>query len=268
MNRNRTDKINDFNCFFNECNDFFTKLGEENNERSKFFQDYYKLQICPGGRYGRDNNKIIDIFWGNSIYDEISDEQGKKKYLFENGTSLFFFLNDTGDVTISLYPAKTENRRPIEDSIELYQWIDPIKLKRESFRKALWKDFIAYMECTSLEGRPTWYQKMRIYYLKQVRHLVVDKKWQPRKISILFNDILKWVFTVGLSGLIIYFLTPSQSSNEKYFIESNNTLKSIKNNIENNSYHLKNEELKKISNALDSINYRLKELSRNNPNKQ
>jgi len=107
-------------------------------------------------------------------------------------------------ITISIYPAYTEYRKPIETSITIYSWLDPKKLNNRNFINSLWNDFMSYMEYTSLDGKPTFKQKLRISYLRNLKHLTIGSNWFPTKSSIFCKDILKYVLTVGLSGFIFY----------------------------------------------------------------
>jgi len=238
MKEKRQQRIKHFENFYDNCNTIFTDLrNKDKDERVVDFQNEYMLCICPGSRAGGNEKRIIEIFWGARPY-EFETKGQNWKSLSETGATLFFYRNDTGHITVYIYPAKTEFRQPIENHIALYGWYDPKNLENEKFIKSLWNDFIAYMECTSLDGNPTLYQRFRISYLRYFKHLVVDKKWQPTKFSIFYKDLFKWVLTVGLSGVIIYVLTViTQPDTAQTEIE----LKNVNYNLES------------ISKQLDSI---------------
>ena len=95
---------------------------------------------------------------------------------------------------------------------------------------------MSYMECTSLDGNPTFYQKQRISYLRYFKHLVVDSKWLPTKFSELLQEVFKWFITVGLSGIIIYAITvitqPKITDSEIQLKKINRTLKTLSDQIE------------------------------------
>lgn len=235
MKEIRLRKIKDFENFYDHCITIFTNLREQ-DKRAEVFQNEYMLCICPGSRAGGNEKRIIEIFWGARPY-EFETNGNHFKSLKETGATLLFYRNDTGDITISLYPAKTEYRQPIENHIALYGWLDPRKLNSEDFIKSLWNDFIAYMECTSLDGKPTYLQKLRVDYLRFFKHLVIDKKWMPTKFSKFSLDILKWVLTVGFSGIILfavsYFTQPKIIETDIQLKEVNKKLEIISKQIEN-----------------------------------
>lgn len=241
MKEKRLRKIKDFENFYDHCDAIFTNL-RDNDKRVQIFESEYMLSICPGSRAGGNEKRIIEIFWGARPY-EFETNGNQWKSLKETGATLLFYRNDTGDITISLYPAKTEYREPIEDHIALYGWLDPKKLNSEDFINSLWNDFIAYMECTSLDGKPTYFQKLRVDYLRFFKHLVVDKNWMPTKFSKFSLDILKWVLTVGFSGAILfavsYLTQPKITETEIQLKELNKKIEIISKQITNKSINNK-----------------------------
>jgi hypothetical protein len=219
------------------------------------------LNICPGSRAGGNDTRTVEVFWGARNF-EIETEGRHWRALHEMGATLHFYRDDSGFVLITIYPAYTENRKPIETSITLYIWLDPIKLNNRSFLKKCWNDFMAYMECTSLDGNPTIYQRLRISYLRHFKHLVIENNWMPTKISKFLKDILKFVLSIGLSGFILFLITlfiePSSKATEDQIKVTNNKLDSISNILDN----LNNEQaLKDIILITDSINVKVKNIS-------
>lgn len=225
--RNRSDRTNDFDEFYNNSKDVFEKL-RDGDSRAKNFEKQYMLSVCPGSRAGGQEKRLIEVFWGSRPYEVQTHHRGWKS-LIEEGATLSIYRNDTGHVTITLYPAKTDYRRPFEDSITIYRGIDPIKLKNHKFINSLWVDFMAYMELTSLDGNPDWYQKKRIWYLRNFKNLVVDKTWKPTNFSDFSKDILKFVLTVGLSGFVFFIVSvltePKEKETNLHLIELNNQTK-------------------------------------------
>lgn len=262
MARTRQERRNDFDEFYNSAKDTFIDFRKQNPNAEKF-ERLYMLFICPGSRAGGNNNRIVEVFWGSRPFETIT--QGNSwKSLTEYGATLLFERDDSGFVMVSIYPAGTENKRPIESSISLKLWIDPLKLKNKSFLKSMWSDFMAYMECTSLDGNPTIWQQLRISYLRNFNHLVVDNKWQPTKFIEFSKDLMKWVLTVGLSGTIIYVITqvtqPTTTETEKQLIEVNKNIDNVSKQLETLSKT--NADFKSISIATDSIAARSKEILR------
>jgi hypothetical protein len=116
-----------------------------------------------------------------------------------------------------LYPAYTDTRKPIEDSITLAVWKDPARLNEPRQLHRDWNHFLAYMACTSLDGNPTWMQRLDVWYLRHFKHLIIADKWMPVKAADAAWDVLKYVLTVGLSGFIFYavtMLTAKQADNK------------------------------------------------------
>lgn len=260
MARTRQERKNDFDEFYNSAKDIFIAFRDQ-DERAEKFERLYMLSVCPGSRAGGNNNRIVEVFWGSRPFETIT--QGNSwKSLSEYGATLLFERDDSGFVMISIYPAGNENKKPIESSISLKLWIDPTRLKSNTFLKSLWNDFMAYMECTSLDGNPTLKQRMRISYLRYFKHTVVDKTWLPTKFSDFTGDLIKWVLTVGLSGVIIYALTilsqPNTTESEIQLKNVNEKLEIISKQID--SISKTSEKTKIISTKLDSIDMHTKSI--------
>lgn len=260
MREKRLQKIKDFEKFYDNSITVFKELGE-NDKRVEEFEREHMLSICPGSRAGGNEKRIVEVFWGAKAYE--FETTGKNwKSLTETGATLFFYRNDTGDVTISIYPAKTEYRQPIEDFITLHEWIDPKKLNDRKFIKSLWNDFISYMETTSLDGKPTNFQKLRIWYLRQFKHLVIKQTWTPTKFSEFINRVIKTSTSVIFSGAVLIFLinrmTKPTSETENQLKEVNKNLEKVSNQLDNISKN--NKDIKTISSTTDSIGVKTKEI--------
>jgi|GEM_PF-1642833 len=112
---------------------------------------------------------------------------------------------DDGHVLCNLYPAMSENQKPFEDTILLDYIADPSKLPEKS--KGHWKMFIAYMECTCLDGSPNSYHRLRTFYLMNFKKYIVNTIVKQRRIAVLGKDLSKYALTIGLSGFIILLVT-------------------------------------------------------------
>jgi hypothetical protein len=142
MKRNRQDRNKDFDTFYDESKDVFRSL-QQSDRRTEKFEREHMLCVCPGSRNGGTDKRVVEVFWGSKVFE--TETQGRHwKSLTEQGSTLFFYRNDTGHVTISLYPAYTDFRRPIEDSITLYSWLDPLKLKKELCKISLARFYCVY----------------------------------------------------------------------------------------------------------------------------
>ena len=215
----------------------------------------YALNIRPGSRSGGTDKRVVEIFWGKRPF-ETKIEGRNFTALTEEGATLLFALDDNGHVIVTLYPANTENRKPVETCITLYIWLDPKRLLDKSFLKNCWKYFMAYMEYTSLDGNPTTLQRLKISYLRNFKHLVIDNKWTPTKFSKSISRIRDLVVAACFSGaVLIYFVNvttkPKTTETDTQLENVNKNLEVISkylNDIQNN-----NKEIKSISSTTDSI---------------
>ena len=253
MARTRRDRRNDFEEFYVAAAATFIEF-RDNDPKTEKFQNIYMLNICPGSRAGGTNNRVVEVFWGSRPFETIT--QGRNwTALTEYGATLLYERDDSGFVIVSIYPANTDNRKPIESSITLDIWLDPIKLKDKFFLKNHWNDLMAYMEITSLDGNPTFLQRQRVSYLRTFKNLIVDNKWTPTKFSVFVREVFKWVLTVGLSGIIIYILTqlthPKTTETEIQLKELNGNLEKVSKQLDKISEG--NSDLKTISITTDSI---------------
>lgn len=261
MKEKRLQKIKDFEKFYDNSQSVFTNL-RENDKRVEVFQNEHMLCICPGSRAGGSEKRIVEVFWGARPY-EFETKGRNWKSLTETGATLFFYRNDTGDVTISLYPAKTEFRQPIEDYIALHEWVDPKKLNDQKFIESLWNDFIAYMENTSLDGKPTFYQRLRIWYLRHFKHLVIKQTWTPTKFSKFIERVLKIATTVCFSGAVLIYLInvmtkPNTTETEILLREVNKNIETVSSQLDNISKS--NADIKTISTTTDTIAVKTEEI--------
>jgi hypothetical protein len=260
MARTRQERRIDFDEFYNNSANIFTQLRDNDKSADKFQREYV-LNICPGSRAGGTDKRTVEVFWGGRNF-EIESQGRNWKALTETGATLLFARDDNGFVIVTIYPAFTENRKPIETSITLYIWLDPKRLKDIKFIKSVWNDFMAYMEYTSLDGNPTLSQRIRISYLRFFKHLIIENKWRPTKFSEFYKDVIKWVWTVGLSGIIIYLITqltqPNTTETEIQLKEVNKNLEMVSKQLDRISEG--NFDLKTISITTDSIAVKTKEI--------
>lgn len=261
MARTRQDRRKDFDEFYKTAETIF-KAFRDNDPRTEKFERLYKLSVCPGSRTGGNNNRVVEVFWGSRPFETITLGNSWKA-LTEYGATLLFERDDSGFVIISIYPAGTENKKPIESSISLKLWVDPIQLKEKSFLEKQWYDLIAYMECTSLDGNPTFLQRLRISYLRNFKHVVIENKWTPTKFSTSISRIRDLVVAACFSGaVLIYFVNVSTKPKTT---ETEAQLKEVNKNLENVSKQLdkiskSNIDIKTISITTDSIATKTKEI--------
>jgi hypothetical protein len=261
MTRNRIDRRNDFETFFNSAKTTFIEF-RDNDKRAEKFQNIYMLNVCPGSRAGGTDKRVVEIFWGSRPFDTITEGRNWMA-LPEYGATLLFAMDDNGHVIVSLYPAYTENRKPVETCITLHIWLDPSRLLEKSFLKNCWGHFMAYMEYTSLDGNPTILQRLRISYLRNFKHLVIDNKWTPTKFSVSISRIRDLVVAACFSGaVLIYFVNVTTKPKTT---ETDTQLKEVNKNLETVSKQLdkisaSNTDIKTISITADSIATKTKEI--------
>lgn len=191
-----------FRDFYNNAKDIFNKL-QEADPSSQVYKDRCMLQVCPGSRAGGNNPDVIEVFWGFQPVKRIGKENNFS-ILTEDGVTMLFNLLPDGHVTITLYPAKTEVMRPIENCILLHRFCKATWLLKEKNQRALWRDFMAYTECTSLIGTPSIWQRLRMFWVKYSRPVCIDRVQQPIRGLQHIGNIITYVITVGLSGFLLF----------------------------------------------------------------
>ena len=213
----RTSRYQNFDKFREASRDLFEAYSKA-SKRSVRLDNLYSFYVSPGGRFGGMNKKVVDVFYGNRPFDSITelgaDFQKIEKFETAHGATLSYQRTDDGQVLCTLSPAASENFHYPEDMILLDKVKNPSELERKS--KWHWKMFQAYMESTCLDGRPSIFQNLLAFYLRNFKECVVNKTLQKRKATVFFREIAKYTATVGLSGFIILIVTWSKDS-----IESN-----------------------------------------------
>lgn len=252
MKRTRQERRNDFDEFYNNSINTFTELRNKDSQAEKF-QNEYVLNICPGSRAGGTDKRTVEVFWGGRKF-EIETQGRNMRALTEAGATLLFSRDDNGFVIISLYPAYTENRKPVETAITLHIWLDPKKLKDNKFIQSLWNNFMAYMEYTSLDGNPSLWQRSKIWYLRNFKHLIIDSIWTPTKFSIFTKEILKLVLAACFSGAVLIYsitLMTKPTTTETLLREINKNLETVSTKLDKTIEN--NIDIKSISIAVDSV---------------
>lgn len=244
---NRIKRLKIFEEFQNAKPNYFEEKKEKETKYKKF-NDYYSLCICPRGRNGGISKRLYEIFYGSRLYDKEeqirSDFSTETKQLTETGCTLSFALNDHGYVAIILYPGKTDYTSPIETCIFIKNYMHPKHLIKSNFMERQWRYFNSYMEMTSIDGKATIFDKLRVFYLRNFKNKVIDGKYQTKPITTALLTSLKFIFNVGLSGFIIYLFTilPTINASRESRDEEKNSLQfeivNLKKAIKRlNSYH-------------------------------
>lgn len=213
-----------FREFYNKSKEIFNGL-QEADPSSRVFKDRCILQVCPGSRAGGHYPDVVDVFWGAQIVKRIDKCNGFEA-LIEDGVTMFFNLLPDGHVSITLYPAKTKVMRPIEDCVLLHRFCKATWLLKERNQKALWRDFMAYTECTSSIGTPTIWQRLRMFWVKYSRPVCIDGVQQPIRGLQHLRRVVTFALTVGLSGFLLVGVQQCHKEEPKDYsplIEKTNT---------------------------------------------
>jgi hypothetical protein len=156
-----------FDKFYEDAKELFESYADSTPE-CKRLGDLYSLCICPGWRHGGLDKRIVEIFYGNRPFDSVTtidkNLQPTKKLETAHGATLSYERTDDGQMLCDLYPAASENFRPPEDFIRLGVVKNPATLKSKS--KQHWKTFLAYMQVTCLDGKPSIFQRIRVFYIR------------------------------------------------------------------------------------------------------
>lgn len=209
----RLQRYKDFQAFLDGSNDFFADLAKSDSGND-FFGGEYSLCIKPGGAAGGRDKRLLEVFYGKRPFDSIeevitSTDGGlprlQKRLLSENGVRLNYYLNDSGVVVCSLIPARTDSLSQREDAIILDSVSNPSQLR--ILAKSHWNYFQSYMQVTSLDGAPTFADKIRVFWLRLCRLLIVSGKQERRRILVISESVLKFTASVGLSGFLLLAIT-------------------------------------------------------------
>ena len=208
-NRKRIIRYRGFQQFREVIEEKFNRLCSE-DRRGSYYRDRCSFYVLNSNRNGHTDDTVAEVFWGNYAYDRNTESKGLHLRI-ASGCSLVFLRHDNGYVSIYLLPGKTENQEAVQTGYVLKKNIDPSILLNDKFIKELWDMFMAYTECTSLDGEPTWCQKVTYFRLCCFRRKMTNGVITSSRLIIFGRWIGKWVLTVGLSGLLLSLITYSVS---------------------------------------------------------
>ncbi|MEY2117152.1 hypothetical protein [Rhodanobacter sp. FW106-PBR-R2A-1-13] len=192
----------------------YTSLGV-----GRFYRDWYSLIVAPGGANGGQDNRTLQVFFGQRPFDVTrlpADHTAPagpfvpvpgERTVSERGAMLQYSRTDRGQVLLLLRPAQTEFTTPRESEILLGE-VAPRDLESPAVLERHLKWLLAYMAGTSLDGIRYPGQRWRYWVLTNCR-LWREKdsgNWRPSRLFEGVFWIAKWVFTIGLSGSVLYFL--------------------------------------------------------------
>lgn len=261
----RTERNQKFNLFRSSFRQKFESLLE-NNKRVQELKNVYSLTILNHTPLGILDHTGVIAYFGNRTYETIIRDQTQTN-LMEEGASFSIEKRDDGFVTIKLFPAKAENYQQKEAFIILNKKLDPKHLTKPLTVKKYWYYLIAYMEVTSLDGAPSYFQNLVVNYLRHFKPLIVNKKYNRSKIQDYFLNLLKFILTVGLSGFLIliinYFLNKDQENEIRQFrTDFNEKINTTQELEKGQNLYLK--ELKEtFDSTINSTNQKIKQNFRN-----
>ncbi len=259
MTITRQEKIIIFKEFYDNSKEIFEGLVKKNKHHKKL-SNLYAFNICPGGWDGGINEKVIDIFYGNRPIDirkEVREDFRVQEVIESaSGAALHYLRTDNGNIICYLYPARSENQRPIEDFYLIDYISNPKKLKSKA--KVHIKKLISYMETTCIDGEPNLYHRLNVFILRNFNQYVQSGILKENRFKSLFKWLAKYTLTVGLSGFVILIVTwikDGDTLNNTYKVQVNSYEKL--NEIKQESTKSVNQQIeanKKISSLVNKNN--------------
>lgn len=238
--KGRTNKYAEFQQFYDKAESLFTEFIKRD------FGDPPSISITirPGGRKGGQDKRLVEIFFSPITYDTISlkdsglaknSSQEGPHMLRESGPCLVYQRVDTGDIFCILQPATTDESKVNEDMVILQTVRKPRTLNK--LAHSHWKDLLVYRECTSVNGAPSPFEKLRCAYLRHFHRLGKDRKFQPAKAPKWLRQFAAITFSFALGGFITTMIekcvfpdsiqTPKDSSGAKKLSGTSNSQPSL-----------------------------------------
>lgn len=242
---NRQDRINDFKKFYDDSKSLFNSFAIK-DKHHKRLESLFSFYVSPGGRILQYDDKLVEVFYGKrpiGVKQELADNlEIKEKAEIAGGVTLQYVRTDDAHVACYLYPAKSENQRPIEDLIVLDYVKNPNSLNAKA--KNHFKLFVAYMDSTCIDGELSLIQSLRVFYLKNFKKYIVDGVLQEQRAKKYLSDLSKYILTIGFSGfmilLITFYMDDIKNKDEEMARESiSRDIESIKHTTEEISSNLK-----------------------------
>lgn len=202
--RERYNRYDQFNDFARVAKAKFEQLLDT-TPKAKRFNDFFMLNVWDDKNHPKNDTTYVNVGFGNRLLNVWHNDTGFTSTT-EEGARLSFSRMETGYVTVMLFPAKTDNRKPYEDFIIIEHRITPAKFADRGLLKSYWNYLIAYMESTSIDGNPSNWQKLKVWWLRHSHNMVIDNVHQPTRRSVFWKKIWQFVLTVGLSGFVFYCL--------------------------------------------------------------
>jgi hypothetical protein len=211
MTTSRVQRYEAFASFYAQAGSLFGELANS-DPRQDLLRHAYSFYVTPGGAMGGHDERRVDVFYGQRPFAGVTAPQPtpqgefvlSKKLLPERGAQLRYLRADNGLVTCILEPAETESYRQREDGLLLGELLNPSRLRKQL--PAHWRAFMSYMQCTCLEGEPTVLDRLRTFWLRSVKRLIVSQRAEGSRVCSAASTIGKYVLTIGLSGFVLFGL--------------------------------------------------------------
>lgn len=186
------DRAHDFTLFGSIATRFFRnpERGGRRWARHQRMKSRCGYHVAPGLREAgglrssRNGQRFFEVFYGardvNGQHDLKSDRLNAGwRAQEETGAALLYRQGDDGAVTVYLYPAKTDKLAPVEDAIMLERVTETAALTGRGIMAKHWRTLRSYAEVTSLDGEPSWADKLRIAYLRMTKPQIRDGRVHP-----------------------------------------------------------------------------------------
>lgn len=216
------DRYNAFKRFFNDSKitfDGFFQKDASANELAK----YYSFYAVPGGSSGAVDDRVVEVFYGNRALGAAQQlahganglPTVKRVTTVESGAHLLYERTDAGTVLVTLYAATTAALKQREEFIVL-DWIrNPRSICSKRIHRRHWRAFVSYMQCTSVDGMPTFADRLRVGWMRFTKPMSVDKKIEGRRVSRVAGTVLQYVLTIGLSGFLFSLVSLWESAGQE-----------------------------------------------------
>ena len=207
----RVDRYKEFEKALAESKQLFEKECKRLSELS-YFEKFYGFCVCPGGSQGGLNEKLLEVFFGHKPFEFYKDKpfltpggslQRRTGCYTESGARLLYNRLDNGNVLCTLYPAETEDMRWGAEDFILIGIGSPSNLRRPRTVRRHLRWLGAYMSVTSLDGSPTFRQRLTVLWLRYFHRYKQDEKICFARLWASVRWVGSWVATVGLSGVLI-----------------------------------------------------------------
>ena len=211
----RQRKINDFEAFVDNAQATFEEFAEADTSHQKV-GELFQFYVSPGGQISV-GKKAVEIFYGQRAVDrsQTIDEnlELNEEIELEEGACLRYERTVDGKVICLLYPARTETKQIAEEALLLDLLDDPINLEKKV--RCHWRDLVAFMHCTCVDGEPTHRQRLRTWTRRNFCDYLVERSRRPARVKTMAQDVIKFSATVGLSGFLLLLVTKSCGIEER-----------------------------------------------------